>query len=145
MKPISHTLVKTLRGIPDFESLDEETLLRIAGESMNLFWREGSTIFAPGDRGDALFVVMSGEVAIQGEDGLEIAHQSAGDFFGEMSLLLNATHSKRAVALSDCEILVLPKEAFTSLLEENPSLSEHFEEVLRSRERTGVAEKQITS
>lgn len=132
----SHSLVQTLRSIPDFSALDEATLLTVVGESMNLFWKPGSTIFTPGDPGDALYVVLSGEVAIQDEEGVEVAHPRAGSFFGEMSLLLNATHSKTAVALSDSEILVLPKAAFTSLLGSNPKLAAHFEDVLRGRRPT---------
>lgn len=129
---VSHSLVQTLRAIPDFADLDERSLLKIVGESMNLFWNEGSPIFEPGSPGDALYVVISGEAGIY--DGKrEIAKLEAGDFFGELSLLLNATHSKTARAITDCEILVLPKESFHAILEETPSLAAHFEEVLRTR------------
>jgi len=45
---VPHSLVQTLRGVPDFSPLDERSLLAIVGESMNLFWRAGSLIFEPG-------------------------------------------------------------------------------------------------
>jgi CRP-like cAMP-binding protein len=133
---ISHSLVQSLRRIPDFATLDERTLLQIVGESMNLFWKAGSTVFTPGSPGDALYLIISGEVSIYdtGSDGSKVvANPKAGDFFGEMSLLLNATHSKTAVALTDCEVLVLPKEAFESVLKSNPTLAAHFERVIRAR------------
>lgn len=133
---ITHSLVRSLRGIPDFAAIDERTLLQIVGESINLFWKAGSTIFTPGSPGDALYLLLSGEVAIyDGEGGSArmVSHPKAGDFFGEMSLLLNATHSKTAAALTDCEILVLPKDAFESLLQLNPVLAAHFDNVLRTR------------
>lgn len=140
---IRHSLVQTLRAIPDFSTLHDRTLLKIVGESMNLFWSAGSRIFTPGSPGDALYVVLGGEVAICDEsDGdREIAHPGAGDFFGELSLLLNATHSKRAEAVTDCEILVLPKQAFKSLLETNPDLAQHFEEVLARRRPAAVRDR----
>jgi CRP-like cAMP-binding protein len=59
-----------------------------------------------------------------------VAELGPGDFFGELSLLLNTTHSKTATALADCELLVLPKDAFDELLASNPKLRAHFELVL---------------
>lgn len=133
MAHISHSLVQILRGIPDFSTLDEEDLLDIVGESMNLFWKEGSKIFEPGDPGDALYVVINGQVSIRDEAGVEVANSESGSYFGEMSLLLNATHSKSAVAVVDSEIMVVPKEAFTSLLKSHPQVASHFDDVLASR------------
>jgi CRP-like cAMP-binding protein len=130
---VSHSLVQTLRAIPDFSTLDDETLLVIVGESMNLFWRQGSRIFAQGTPGDALYVILSGHIAIHDGDSVEghvVAELGANDYFGELSLLLNTTHSKTATALADCELLVLPKAAFVRLLEEHPKLQAHFEQIL---------------
>ncbi len=139
---VPHSLVQNLRRIPDFAALDDRTLLTIVGESMNLGWSAGSTIFKNGDRGDALYVMLEGEVSIHDGsspmDG-EVAHPRPGDSFGELSLLLNATHSMTATAVTDCEILVLPKEAFTHLLDSNPALAQHFDNVLKTRPETHVS------
>ncbi|MGI8426234.1 MAG: cyclic nucleotide-binding domain-containing protein [Actinomycetota bacterium] len=133
---VPHSLVQSLMAIPDFATLDEDTLLAMVGESMNLVWKQGSTIFRKGDRGHALYVMLEGECSIhQGdrpEDG-EVAHPKAGDSFGEMSLLLNAVHELTATAVTDCEILVLLKQAFENLLAAYPQLTEHFSTVLRNR------------
>lgn len=137
---VSHSLVQTLCAIPDFSTLDDDTLLVIVGESMNLFWRAGGTIFAAGSRGEAFYVILSGAVSIKDVEGHEVGDFESGDSFGEISLLLNTTHRRNAVALTDCEILVLPKDAFTSLLDHNPKLAEHFAEVLRVRDPAAVAE-----
>lgn len=140
---VAHSLVQILRRVPDFATLDDRTLLQIVGESANLFWRAGSTIFKPGSPGDALYLLLSGEVGIFDGDSPEsrlVANPKEGDFFGEMSLLLNATHSKTAQAISDSEILVLPKEAFERVLESNPALAAHFDEVLRTRRPKAASE-----
>lgn len=129
---VQHSLVQSLRRIPDFATLDYSTLLQIVGESMNLFWKAGSVIFEPGAPGDALYVVLLGEVSIT-DDSQEIAHMSAGDSFGEMSLLMNATHTKTSFAVTDSEILVLPKESFETILQTNPALSEHFHRVAAAK------------
>lgn len=130
-KRIAHSLVQTLRTIPGFATLDDATLLSIVGESVNLFWTSGSTIFEPGAPGDALYVILSGEISIR-DDSVEIAHPAAGSFVGEKSLLMNATHSKYAVAVTDCEILVLPKGSFKRVIDSNPEIAQHFESVAAS-------------
>jgi CRP-like cAMP-binding protein len=129
---MAHSLVQSLRGVPEFSPLDERSLLAIVGESMNLFWRSGSSIFEPGTPGDALYIILTGEVLIlEGDE--EVARLVAGDSFGEMSLLLNTTHTRRARAECDCELLVLPKEAFLAMLRTNQRLAEHFDSVVHTR------------
>src|SRR5258708_1822180 len=84
-----HSLVQILRGVPDFSPLDERSLLAIVGESLNLFWRAGSLIFEPGLPGDALYIILSGEVVIYAETGEEVARLGAGDSFREISFDLH--------------------------------------------------------
>lgn len=119
--------------MPEFSSLDDRSLLAIVGESMNLFWRAGSTVFEPGTPSAALYTVLSGEVLIRGGDGAEVARLRPGDSFGEISLLLNTAHGRQATAVCDCELLVLPKDAFLGMLETNHRLAEHFDSVLHTR------------
>lgn len=137
---MAHSLVQTLRGVPDFSPLDERSLLAIVGESMNLFWRAGSQVFEPGAPGDALYIILSGEVVIRDEDDTEVARLTSGDSFGEISLLLNTVHRRRANAVCDCELLVLPKEAFMAMLRTNQRLAEHFDSVLHTRYPEAMAE-----
>ncbi|MGH2719291.1 MAG: cyclic nucleotide-binding domain-containing protein [Actinomycetota bacterium] len=122
---MAHSLVQTLGRVPEFSLLDERSLLAIVGESMNLFWRAGSPIFEPGTPSDALYIVLTGEVSIL-EGSTEVSRLTAGDHFGEMSLLLNTTHSRKATALGDSELLVLPKEAFLAVLRTDERLANHF-------------------
>jgi CRP-like cAMP-binding protein len=103
------------------------------GESLNLFWRAGSLVFEPGQPGDALYIILSGEVAIFAETGEEVARLGPGDSFGEISLLLNTVHRRRATAICDCELLVLPKQAFMAMLRTSQRLAEHFDSVLHTR------------
>lgn len=130
---MAHSLVQTLRTIPDFSTLDERTLLTIVGESSILFWKTASSIFERGAPGEALYVILTGAVLITDEYGRDVARLQSGDSFGEISLLLNTTHRRNAVATTDCEMLVLAKEAFSKLLDSNPDLAEHFAQVLNTR------------
>ena len=132
----SHTLVKALRGVPDFASLNDRTLLQIVGASVNLFWRRGSVVFSEGTPSDALYIVLSGEVRIVEpgeEDGAEVSRAGPGESFGELSLMLRTTHTKMARAVEDSELMVVPEESFHELLEASPDLAALFQRRLRER------------
>ena len=123
---VTHSLVNALRQVPDFRPLDEQGLLDVVGCSANLFWREGETVFQTGDPAEALYIVLSGRVRILDPadgDEQEVAMIGPGDFFGELSLLLDSTHSKTARVAEDSEIMVVPKEPFQSLLSDAPELA----------------------
>ena len=133
MNGTTHTLVKALRRVPDFAELPEHTLLAAVGASSNLAWRSGERIFGLGEAGDALYIVLAGEVRILEENGSEVARIGPGDYFGELSLLLHTSHSKTAEAAKDTELMVIPKGSFQELLEANPELAAHFRRKVEGR------------
>ena len=124
-RPVSHSLVKALRAVPDFAALDDSTLLRLVGASANLFWPAGSLVFEPGSPADGLYVVLSGRVQVFDlVDGAELAVSAfgPGGFFGEHSMLLDTDHSKHARATEDTELMLVPRESFQALMTDNPDL-----------------------
>ncbi len=135
-RPVTHSLVKALKRVPGFDLLDSHDLLCIVGASVNLRWATGSHVFTKGTPGEALYVVLSGKVKIYDEvDGaeVEIATIEAGDYFGEMSLLAETTHTKNVRAVEDSELLVLLKEPFAELMESNDELADHIHKTLEAR------------
>jgi CRP-like cAMP-binding protein len=133
---ISHSLVKSLRTVPDFMSLDDRMLLSIVGTSMNLFWPAGSTIFERGSPSEGLYVILSGQVRIfEIIDGREtdVVRIGPGASFGELSLLLHTTHTKTAVALEDTELMVVPEASFQELIVANEDLAGQFRMKLEQR------------
>jgi CRP-like cAMP-binding protein len=133
---IPHSLVSALRGVPEFGELDDRALTRVVGASANLFWPAGSTIFERGTPSEALYIVLSGAVSVVEEaDGRqhETARIGPGDYFGEMSLLLQTTHTRTARASEDTELMVVPKDSLQTLLSTTPELAEHFRRKLERR------------
>jgi CRP-like cAMP-binding protein len=135
--PLTHTLVRALQQVPAFASLNEGTLLTIVGASANLFWPAGASVFEAGDPADALYIVLSGSVRIveetEGEGAREVARIRAGDFFGELSLLLERQHSKRAEAVEDSELMVLCNDPLRALLDASPELAGHVRRTMEDR------------
>jgi CRP-like cAMP-binding protein len=135
-EPITHSLVKALRGVDAFSSLDGDALLRVVGVSSNLSWRAGSEVFQADSPAEALYVVLSGRVQIldPADGGREVAKLGPGDSFGEISMLLLTKHTKNAVAEQDTELMVIPHDSFRELLESNPELAGYFRRLLEQRQ-----------
>src|SRR3954469_22661112 len=120
--PVSESIAR----IPFFGGLDPVALERLAATMRARRFRRGEVIFHVGDPGDALFVLVSGEVKISlpSETGDEaiIATLRAGDVFGELALLDGAPRSATATALVASQCAVLPREAFRVLIAEEPAV-----------------------
>jgi CRP/FNR family cyclic AMP-dependent transcriptional regulator len=143
-KEIGHSLLKALRSVPGFSSLDDRDLLQIVGVSMNLHWPGGSTVFTEGAPAEGLYIVLSGGVRIlvgPKESESEVALIGPGEFFGELSLLEDRTHSKNARATEDTELMILPKESFRALLEVDAVLAQHVKEKVEERLRENQARR----
>lgn len=65
---------------------------------------------------------------ILGENGTSQEHRE--DFFGHMAILSGGHHTESAMALEDCELIVLPKEDFQSLLNSSREVSAKFVKML---------------
>lgn len=119
-------LVASLARIPFFAGLDEGALERVAAGTRTRRFRRGEVIFHAGDPGDALFIIVSGEVkiALPSETGDEaiIASLRPGDVFGELALLDGAARSATASALAVTEAVVLPRDRFRELIATEPAV-----------------------
>lgn len=121
------TIVQRLRQIPLFTQLDDGELERIGRAARDKSYPKGSVILFEDDPGDALYVVLSGQVKVVliGEDGREVILSilKIGDFFGEMSLIDDQPRSAHVIAIEDSDLLVLRREDFRACLEESPRIA----------------------
>lgn len=110
----------SLAAIPFFSGLDPAALESVAASMRARRFRRGEVIFHLGDPGDALFVIVSGDVKISlpSETGDEaiLATLRPGEVFGELALLDGAPRSATATAISPTETVVLPRERFRELI-----------------------------
>jgi CRP/FNR family cyclic AMP-dependent transcriptional regulator len=119
-----HPFAESLSRIPFFAGLDDAALDRLAAGTRTRRFRRGEVIFHAGDPGDALFIIISGEVKIslpsEGGDEAIIATLKPGEVFGELALLDGAPRSATASALSATEAVVLPRDRFRELIATEP-------------------------
>ncbi|MEY2441534.1 MAG: hypothetical protein QOJ46_960 [bacterium] len=123
-----HELFRLLRRTPLFAHVSQSLIRWLVRCSTLELYEAGSRIFREGDEGDAMFVIISGEVAI-GEDAAGrgaryLARLHRADFFGEIALVQGSTRTSSATALSDAEVLVVGKDAF-EVLDERSSAFGH--------------------
>lgn len=92
-----------------------------------------------GDPGDSLCGVATGRVRISttGPRGKEVFLNimEPGDAFGEIALLDGSPRTATATAISRTELFIIPREAFSALLESQPQLARHLIQLLCKRVR----------
>ena len=119
--------IAALRACRLFAGVDDASLGLVAGALRPRRFRRGETVFHAGDPGDALFIVVAGQVKITlpPDDGSEPAILTTiapGGFFGELALLDGAPRSATAVAVGAVTAQVLRRDAFDRLVDEQPAL-----------------------
>ncbi len=118
--------IRSLRHCALFRDAGDEVLGQLAGRLRQRRFRRNEVIFHQGDPGESLHIVAEGSVKIvlpspEGEEAI-IATLRQGDFFGELSLLDGAPRSATAVSLDATVTLVLPRDAFQELLDQDRGL-----------------------
>jgi CRP-like cAMP-binding protein len=96
----------------------------------------GETVFEEGDSGDRLYVIQSGEVELSrtGESGQRVvARLGAGEFFGELGVVLGKPCTSRAVAVSRTRALELDRETLEAMCLDQPAIAIRMIRALVSR------------
>ena len=79
----------------------------------------GDVIFSKGDKGDAMYVVRTGEVVIK-RGGHVMETLGGGGIFGEMALIDGSPRSATVRAKTDCEVAPINQKSFLFLVHETP-------------------------
>src|SRR5438309_11193629 len=131
--------IDTLRHVPLFESLDDETARKLCQLLESIDCKAKTSLFRAGDEGDAMYLIERGKVRIcvQGTDGrdMTLTELGRGDFFGEMALLDGQRRSADAIVAEDARLAVLSREHFLSFMRRNPNVALELLTALANRLR----------
>ncbi|MGE3539880.1 MAG: PP2C family protein-serine/threonine phosphatase [Candidatus Tectimicrobiota bacterium] len=109
-------------------------------------WPAAQIVCEENAPGDTLYIVHSGQVKVskQLEQGQEqvLRCLGAGEFFGEMALLEDRPRSARVSTLMPTTLLVLTRERFNALLEQQPRLATHFLKAISAQLRLRYREQE---
>jgi CRP/FNR family transcriptional regulator, cyclic AMP receptor protein len=118
--------LKVLENVPLFAGLSRRQLGKLLVKFFEKEYPSGDTIFGQGEPGKALFIVLTGRVAIcralkQGEELL--ATLTAGGYFGELALIDDQPRFASVRAVEPSVLLILYKSDFDDLIEGHRTLA----------------------
>ncbi len=134
--PILSTLEKMiiLKGTEIFAQVPNATLMQVAAVLEPLELAAGEALFAKGDPGTAMFMVVAGSIRIHdGEHTLTTLGER--EVLGEMALLDGEVRSASATAVAETLLLRLDQAPFLHLLEEEVGMARGILKVLAQRLR----------
>jgi CRP/FNR family transcriptional regulator len=109
---------------PILRPLDRASLEGLLAYAQLRILRARARLFATGDAGSALYLVLSGWVKLTraGPNGRDIVLELAGpgSLFGELAVLCSLPRAADAVAVSTCRVLAIDGRALIALLRANP-------------------------
>src|SRR5262245_47632601 len=108
------TRLELLAGIPLFSCFTPDELEVLTTLFVDVAFRRHDTICTAGEDGETFFVVVSGELEVWSADAAPrcINRLAAGDYFGEMSLLLGGSRAATVKVARNARLLSLDKVAF---------------------------------
>jgi CRP/FNR family transcriptional regulator, cyclic AMP receptor protein len=128
-----------LRDHSIFGKLPGAAIERLSSHLRTRKVRRSATIFAKGEPGTALMAVISGcvRICVTSPNGREAVLNliGEGEIFGEVALLDGHPRTADAVAISDCELMVIDRRDFIPFLRDNPEIAIKLIEVLCARLR----------
>jgi CRP-like cAMP-binding protein len=93
----------------------------------------GEVVIRRGDPGDALYVVVKGNLSVVDENGTLLGKLAEGHAFGEMALLSGGTRTATVRADTDALLLVVAKEDFDKLRAMDPFLDDKVRQLSHER------------
>ena len=124
------------------------SLDRLSGFSEQHFG-PGEIVFNQGDVGDFVYVIRSGECEVLrpagGEELEKLADLKAGDYFGEMAVLADASRNATVRARTAMNVLLIPKTDFDKLKSNVPAFGEVFRSLAERRAAEDAPDRPTSS
>lgn len=118
-----------LRRVKILGNLNDAQLTHLSDFMELQDWPVNAIVFRQGEVGDAMFLVLSGELrarSLVGDSETILATFRTGDFFGDMALFDNGPRSADVVANTDSSLIKISAVNFYRLIREAPALATPF-------------------
>ena len=135
--PASAAFLARLRALPFFIGLDDRTLAVLAQTARRREYRAGEVIVLEGEAQPGLYFLDSGYVKVVkfAPSGREqtLRVLEPGDTFNEIGVFSRQPNPATAVALEPSVVWLIPREALTRLLREQPDFTQSVIERMAER------------
>jgi CRP/FNR family transcriptional regulator, cyclic AMP receptor protein len=125
-------------GVPESPSLDSNAFLAAVGDGkISKRYRKNQTVFAQGDRADAVFYIERGKVKLTvvssgGKEAI-LAILGDGDFLGEECLASRTVRLSSAVPMTETLLTRVEKPRMLRMLQDDPAFCGLFVSYVLSR------------
>lgn len=123
-----------VRGVPIFQELRDDFLVRLASVMDEVEFSVNHRIFTEGEEGRSLYIVVAGLVKVHINER-ELVRLQQGATFGEMSLFDAEPRSASVTTLAPCECLILTQLQLYDAIEETPGVAVNIIRLLSRRIR----------
>lgn len=126
-----------LYKVPFCKTLSKSEFNKVASHMKSLSLPANEVVIKQGGRGDSLYLLARGQVQVSREEGgqhQELAILSAGDFFGEMSLLHDISRSATVKTLTPCSLYSLKRRDLDQAMLSHPGIRAALEQIDQARQ-----------
>jgi CRP-like cAMP-binding protein len=114
--------IEHLTQVSLFSGCGRDELRKLSRRTTDIPIAEGHILVKEGDRGLEFFVIVSGRAKVS-RKGETVGELGPGDFFGELSLLIDADRNATVTALTPMEAIVLSRREFEAALADAPRMT----------------------
>jgi len=104
-----------------FENISRESLSELANICIMKTMSKKEILFLEGDKGYSIYILVKGNIQLHktSSDGREIVIKvvKPGEMFAEVILIEEDRYPVSAIALTECQVFILPKHQFSCLLQ----------------------------
>jgi small-conductance mechanosensitive channel/CRP-like cAMP-binding protein len=131
------TRTRAVRQVDFLRDLPDSAVAVLASDARTDLYAPGELIVRQGEVGQDLYVCLSGELLVlhtsDAGEQREVARIAPGGMFGEFAQLTGETRTASVRAVRACEVVVIGKAAFSSVLGSNPTFAELISQRLAER------------
>jgi len=115
---IGSAAARALAATPLFAGMPSDALQALVANLQLVSLERGELLFSEGDPSDALYVIVEGEVSVQGggPPRVEMSRLGPGAFLGEVALMTDQPRSATVVCLAPAELLRIDRHTLSRVL-----------------------------
>lgn len=123
-----------IEKVPLFQSADEALIREIILNLEPVVFTPGDYVVLQGDIGYDMYFISKGSVDVMsGDESITYATLSAGQFFGEIALLLSMPRTATIKSKEYCDLYRLDKETFERIIGKYPDFTETIKKLAEKR------------
>ena len=116
-----------LRSVHPYDGLEAAKLEELVPLFDLMVIEAEQPVYRLGDRLEGIYIVYEGEVEVSDENDVPVSLLGPRNSFGERGLARDGVALTTAIAKSQTTLLLLPRDAFSDLIAQNPAVARFFD------------------